>query len=43
METMAHAQVGRLPVVENGNRLVGIVTLGSLALRAQKDKETRPQ
>jgi len=40
METMARAQVGRLPVVENGNRLVGIVTLGSLALRAQKDKET---
>ena len=40
METMARAQVGRLPVVENDNRLVGIVTLGSLALRAQKDRET---
>jgi CBS domain-containing protein len=40
MEAMAHAQVGRLPVVKNGNKLAGIVTLGSLALRAKKDTET---
>jgi CBS domain-containing protein len=40
MEAMARAQVGRLPVVENGNTLAGIVTLGSLALRSKKDKET---
>jgi CBS domain-containing protein len=40
MEAMARAQVGRLPVVANGNTLAGIVTLGSLALRSKKDKET---
>jgi CBS domain-containing protein len=34
MGAMARAQVGRLPVVENGNTLAGIVTLGSLALRS---------
>src|SRR5919198_6227043 len=32
MEVMAGAQVGRLPVVDDDNRLVGIVTLSSLAL-----------
>jgi CBS domain-containing protein len=40
MDAMARAQVGRLPVVKNGKTLVGIVTLGSLALRSKKDKET---
>jgi CBS domain-containing protein len=40
METMARAQVGRLPVVENDNTLTGIVTLGSLALRSKQDQET---
>jgi CBS domain-containing protein len=40
METMARAQVGRLPVVENGTTLAGIVTLGSLALRSKQDRET---
>ena len=40
MEAMARAQVGRLPVVKNGKTLAGIVTLGSLALRSKKDKET---
>jgi CBS domain-containing protein len=40
METMARAQVGRLPVVENDNTLTGIVTLGSLALRSKQDRET---
>jgi hypothetical protein len=40
MEVMAALQLGRLPVVEGDNRLVGIVTLGSLALRARAEKET---
>ncbi len=39
MEVMAGAQVGRLPVVDDDNRLVGIVTLSSLALRAREDRE----
>jgi CBS-domain-containing membrane protein len=33
MEEMAEAQVGRLPVVGDGERLVGVVTLSSMALR----------
>jgi CBS domain-containing protein len=40
METMARAQIGRLPVIDDDNALTGIVTLGSLALRSKKDKET---
>ena len=40
MEAMARAQIGRLPVIDDDNALAGIVTLGSLALRARKDKET---
>ena len=40
MEAMARAQIGRLPVVAYGYTLAGIVTLGSLALRSKKDKET---
>jgi CBS domain-containing protein len=40
MEAMARAQIGRLPVIDDDNVLVGIVTLGSLALRSRKDKET---
>jgi CBS-domain-containing membrane protein len=40
MEAMARAQIGRLPVVDDNNTLAGIVTLGSLALRSKKDKET---
>ncbi|MGH7277832.1 MAG: CBS domain-containing protein [Candidatus Rokuibacteriota bacterium] len=34
MDTMAEAQVGRLPVVDEQNRLVGVVTLSSMAFRA---------
>jgi CBS domain-containing protein len=34
METMAQAQVGRLPVLDDDNRLVGVVTLSSMAFRA---------
>jgi len=40
MDTMAPAQIGRLPVIDDDNVLAGIVTLGSLALRSRKDKET---
>jgi CBS-domain-containing membrane protein len=40
MDAMARAQIGRLPVVDDHNTLAGIVTLGSLALRSKKDKET---
>ena len=40
MDAMARAQIGRLPVIDDDNALAGIVTLGSLALRSKKDKET---
>ncbi len=39
-EVMADYQVGRLPVVDDGNRVIGIVTLGSLALRSKAGDET---
>lgn len=39
-ETMAEAQIGRLPVVDADQHLVGIVTLSSLALRSRDDDET---
>jgi CBS-domain-containing membrane protein len=32
---MAEGQIGRLPVVDDDNRVVGIVTLSSLALRSR--------
>jgi len=39
MQTMAQAQVGRLPVLDDDDQLVGVVTLSSLAFRApQKDE-----
>jgi CBS domain-containing protein len=40
MERMAECQVGRLPVVDAGDRLLGIVTLGSLALRSGQEERT---
>jgi CBS domain-containing protein len=40
MEVMAACQVGRLPVVNYNNELVGIVTLSSLALRSREERET---
>jgi CBS domain-containing protein len=40
MDAMARAQIGRLPVIDDDNTLAGMVTLGSLALRSKKDKET---
>ncbi len=36
---MARNQVGRLPVVDDDGRLVGIVTLSSLALRSRDEDE----
>jgi CBS domain-containing protein len=40
MEEMARQQVGRLPVVDAGGAVVGVVTLSSLALRSAKRDET---
>jgi CBS domain-containing protein len=40
MEAMARYQVGRLPVIDDDNHLLGIVTLSSLALRSRGDKKT---
>lgn len=39
MEVMSDCQIGRLPVVDDDNRVIGIVTLSSLALRAPKQGE----
>jgi CBS domain-containing protein len=39
MEVMAECQIGRLPVVDEGNRVVGIVTLSSMALRSRESDE----
>ena len=39
MDTMAMHQVGRLPVVDEGERVIGIVTLSSLALRSPRQDE----
>ena len=40
MQTMAQAQIGRLPVLDDGDQLVGVVTLSSLAFRAPEKAET---
>jgi len=39
MEAMRGARVGRLPVVDDEHRLVGVVTLSSMALRARHKSE----
>jgi CBS domain-containing protein len=39
MQTMAQAQVGRLPVVDDEDRLVGVVSLSSMAFRAPEKAE----
>lgn len=39
MDIMAMHQVGRLPVVDDGERVIGIVTLSSLALRSPRQDE----
>jgi CBS domain-containing protein len=40
METMASHQIGRLPVIDEHDRVVGMVTLSSLALRSPRQTET---
>jgi CBS domain-containing protein len=40
MELMAREQIGRLPVVDANGRLIGVVTLGSLALRSSQRETT---
>jgi CBS-domain-containing membrane protein len=40
LQAMSNAQVGRLPVVDDDERLVGVVTLSSLALRTPGKTET---
>jgi CBS domain-containing protein len=40
MEVMAECQVGRLPVLDYDDRVMGIVTLSSLALRSREKRET---
>jgi len=37
MEVMAECQIGRLPVVNDENQIVGMVTLSSLALRSKEE------
>jgi CBS domain-containing protein len=39
MEVMAECQIGRLPIVDTDNRVVGIVTLSSLALRSRRQND----
>jgi CBS domain-containing protein len=39
MKAMADARVGRLPVVDEDDRLVGVVTLTSMAFRAPDKRE----
>lgn len=39
MSTMRESKVGRLPVVDDSGRLVGVVTLSSLALRGEDSDE----
>jgi CBS domain-containing protein len=39
MEEMAEQQVGRLPVVDASGRVIGVVTLSSLALRSRKQDQ----
>lgn len=40
MDEMARQQVGRLPVVDAAGRVIGVVTLSSLALRSPRQQET---
>lgn len=40
MDAMAEQQVGRLPVVDPAGRVIGVVTLSSLALRAARKGKT---
>jgi len=39
MQTMAQAQIGRLPVLDDDEQLIGVVTLSSMAFRAPEKEE----
>ena len=39
LQTMAQAQVGRLPVLDDDEKLIGVVTLSSMAFRAPEKDE----
>ena len=39
MDTMSSHQIGRLPVIDDHDRVVGMVTLSSLALRSPRQNE----
>jgi CBS domain-containing protein len=39
MDTMSSHQIGRLPVIDEHDRVVGMVTLSSLALRSAQQNE----
>lgn len=39
MKAMADARVGRLPVVDETDQLIGVITLSSLAFRAPEQRE----
>jgi CBS domain-containing protein len=39
MEEMARQQVGRLPIIDAGGRVIGVVTLSSLALRSPRQQQ----
>jgi CBS domain-containing protein len=40
MEIMAREQIGRLPVIDADGKLIGVVTLSSLALRSPQQENT---
>jgi len=40
IEIMAHERIGRLPVIGYTGRLIGVVTLSSLALRSSQQENT---
>jgi CBS domain-containing protein len=39
MDTMSSHQIGRLPVIDDNDRVIGMVTLSSLALRSPQQNE----
>jgi CBS domain-containing protein len=39
MHVMADCQVGRLPVIDSDDRVIGVVTLSSLALRSREQRD----
>jgi IMP dehydrogenase len=39
LQVMGDCQIGRLPVVDEQDRVIGIVTLSSLALRSREQRD----